>query len=88
MKAKFANLDAKTKGYDAVMRKATRGHSLSYEDALAYGAYDINDAFEFMKSNGADCPAIIRQVNGCSGIQKMEYKGWRQMHQYGDTVGS
>ena len=25
---------AKTKGYDAAMRKATRGHSLSYEDEM------------------------------------------------------
>ena len=70
------------------MRKATRGHPLSYEDALAYGAYDINDAFKFMKSNGDDCPAIIRQVNGRSGIQKIGYKGWRQMHQYGIRWGS
>ncbi len=39
MKAKFAMLirnyfGAKTKGYDSAMRKATRGHPLSYEDEM------------------------------------------------------
>ena len=39
MKAKFAMLirdyfGAKTKGYDVAMRKATRGHPLSYEDEM------------------------------------------------------
>ncbi len=39
MKTKFAVLirayfGAKTKGYDAAMRKATRGHPLSYEDEM------------------------------------------------------
>ena len=39
MKAKFVMLirdyfGAKTKGYDAAMRKATRGHLLSYEDEM------------------------------------------------------
>ncbi len=31
---------------------------VNFEDALADGAYDTNDVFEFMKSNGADCPGI------------------------------
>ncbi len=39
MKAKFAMrirdyFGAKTKGYDAAMRKATRDHPLSYEDEM------------------------------------------------------
>ena len=68
---------------------------VNFEDALADGAYDINDAFEFMKSNGADCPGIKIRGNAVVGkeesarsmavleYQKMGYKGWRQMHQYG-----
>ena len=31
---------------------------VNFEDALADGAYDTNDAFEFMKSNSADCTGI------------------------------
>ena len=31
---------------------------VNFEDALADDAYDTNDAFGFMKSNGADCPGI------------------------------
>ena len=39
---------------------------VNFEDALADGAYDINDAFEFMKSNSADCPGIkIRERHSC-----------------------
>ena len=48
-----------------------------------------------MKSNGADCPGIRIRWNAVVGkeessrsmavleYQKMGYKGWRQMHQYG-----
>ena len=32
--------------------------NVNFEDVLANGAYDTNDAFEFMKSSGADCPGI------------------------------
>ena len=68
---------------------------VNFEDALEDGAYDTNDAFEFMKSNGADCPGIKIRGNAVVGkeesarsmavleYQKMGYKGWRQMHQYG-----
>ena len=31
---------------------------VNFEDALAESTYDTNDAFKFMKSNGADCPGI------------------------------
>ena len=60
---------------------------VNFEDALEDGAYDTNDTFEFMKSNGVDCPGIkirrnavvgkeeLIQVNSCSGIPKMGYKG-------------
>ncbi len=67
---------------------------VDFEDALADGAYDINDAFEFMKSNSADCPGIKIRENTVVGkesaksmavpeYQKMGYKCWRRMHQYG-----
>ncbi len=67
---------------------------VNFEDALADGAYDINDAFEFMKSNSADCPGIKIRENTVVGkesaksmavpeYQKMGYKCWRRMHQYG-----
>ena len=67
---------------------------VNFEDALANGAYDINDAFEFTKSNGADCLGIKIRGNAVVGKKefarstavleyKMGYKGWRQMHQYG-----
>ena len=68
---------------------------VNFEDALEDGAYDTNDAFEFMKSNGADCPGIKIRGNAVVGkeesarsmavleYQNMGYKGWRQMHQYG-----
>ena len=67
---------------------------VNFEDALEDGAYDTNDAFEFMESNGADCPGIKIRGNAVVGkesarsmavleYQKMGYKGWRQMHPYG-----
>ena len=31
---------------------------VNFEDALTDGAYVTNDAIEFMKSNGEDCPGI------------------------------
>ncbi len=67
---------------------------VNFENALEDGAYDTNDAFEFMKSNGADCPGIKIRGNAVVGkeesarsmavleYQKMGHKGWRQMHQY------
>ena len=68
---------------------------VNFEDALEDGAYGTNDAFEFMKSNGEDCPGIKIRGNAVVGkeesvramavlkYQKMGYKGWRQMHHYG-----
>ncbi len=59
----------------------------NFEDALEDGAYDTNDAFEFMKSNGTDCPGIKIRGNAVVGkeesarstavlaYQKMGYKG-------------
>ena len=66
----------------------------NFEDALTDDAYDTNGAFEFMKSNGSDCPGIKIRGNAVVGKEefarstavleyKMGYKGWRQMHQYG-----
>ena len=68
---------------------------VNFEDALTGDAYDTNDAFELMKSDDADCSGIKIRGNAVVGkeassrsmavpeYQKMEYKGWRQMHQYG-----
>ena len=73
---------------------------INFEDALEDGAYGTNGAFEFMKSNGIDCPSIKIRGNAIVGkkesarsvavleYQKMGYKGWRQMHQLWETVGS
>ncbi len=41
---------------------------INFEDALEDGAYDTNDAFEFMKSNGADCPDI--EIRGNAVVDK------------------
>ncbi len=56
---------------------------VNFEDALADGAYDINDAFEFMKSNGADCPGIKIRGNAVVGKEEstrsmavLEYQKW------------
>ena len=46
---------------------------VNFEDALADGAYDTNDAFEFMKSNGADCPGI--KIRGNAVVGKEESPG-------------
>jgi hypothetical protein len=68
---------------------------VNIEDALADDAYDANDAFEFMKSKGVDCPGIKIRENAVVGkdesarsmavleYKKLGYKGWKQMHQYG-----
>ena len=66
---------------------------VNFEDALADGAYDTNDAFEFMKSNSVIVLALIRENTVVAKVmaksmavpeyQKMGYKGWRRMHQYG-----
>lgn len=68
---------------------------VNIEEGLMDGAYDTSDAFEFMKSNGVDCPGIKIRENAIVGkdassrstavleFKKMGYKGWRQMHQYG-----
>lgn len=68
---------------------------VNIEEGLMDGAYDTNDAFEFMKSKGVDCPGIKIRENAVVGkgesarstavleFKKMGYKGWKQMHQYG-----
>ncbi len=68
---------------------------VNFENALEDGAYNTNNAFESMKSNGADCPSIKIRGNAVVGkeestrsmavleYKKMGYKGWRQMYQYG-----
>jgi len=40
---------------------------VNFEDALADGAYDTNDAFEFMKSKGVDCLGIKIRENAIVG---------------------
>ncbi len=54
---------------------------VNFEDAFENDAYDINDAFEFMKSNGADCPGIMIRGNAVVGKEEstrsmavLEYK--------------
>ena len=56
---------------------------VNFEDALEDGAYDTNDAFEFMKSSGADCPGIRIRGNAVVGkegssrsIAVLEYQKW------------
>jgi hypothetical protein len=68
---------------------------VNIDEGLMDGAYDTNDAFEFMKSKGVDCPGIKIRENAVVGkwesarstavleFKKMGYKGWKQMHQYG-----
>jgi hypothetical protein len=68
---------------------------VNIEEGLMDGAYDTNDAFEFMKSKGVDYPGIKIRENAVVGkwesarstavleFKKMGYKGWKQMHQYG-----
>ncbi len=72
---------------------------VNIEEGLMDGAYDTNDAFEFMKSKGVDCPGIKIRENARVGkdasarstavleFKKMGYKGWKQMHQYGYKGG-
>jgi len=69
--------------------------NINIEEGLMDGAYDTNDAFEFMKSKGVDCPGIKIRENAVVGneisarstavleYKRMGYKGWKQMHQYG-----
>jgi hypothetical protein len=59
------------------------------------GAFDTNDAFNFMKEKGIDCPGIKIRENAIVGVEpsprsnavldflKNGYKGWKQKHQYG-----
>ena len=68
---------------------------VNIEEGLMDGAYDTNDAFEFMKSKGVECPGIKIRENAIVGkvesarstavleFKKMGYKGWKQMHKYG-----
>ena len=56
---------------------------VNFEDALADGAYVTNDAFEFMKSNGEDCPGIKIRGNAVVGKKEsvrsmavLEYQKW------------
>lgn len=68
---------------------------LNIEEALMDGAYDTNDAFDFLKEKGVDCPGIKIRENAVVGneitarsnavleYKKNGYKGWKQIHQYG-----
>jgi len=68
---------------------------INIKDGLMDGAFDTNDAFNFMKEKGVDCPGIKIRENAVVGeepsprsnavleFMKNGYKGWKQMHQYG-----
>jgi hypothetical protein len=68
---------------------------VNVEDGLMDGAFDTNDAFNFMKEKGVDCPGIKIRENAVVGEEpsprsnavldylKNGYKGWKQKHQYG-----
>lgn len=68
---------------------------VNIEDGLMDGAFDTNDAFNFMKEKGVDCPGIKIRENAVVGEEpsprsnavldylKNGYKGWKQKHQYG-----
>ena len=54
---------------------------VDFEDALADGAYDTRDTFEFMKSKGVDCPwikirgnAIVGKGESARSTAVLEYK--------------
>jgi len=76
-----------------VLRPLLKG--LNIKEGLMDGAYDTNDAFNFMKDMGVDCPGIKIRANAKVGeepsprsnavleFKKNGFKGWRQMHQYG-----
>lgn len=69
--------------------------NVNIEDGLMDGAFDTNDAFNFMKEKGVDCPGIKIRENAVVGEElsprsnavldylKNGYKGWKQKHQYG-----
>jgi len=69
--------------------------NVNSKDGLMDGANDTNDAFEFMKSKGVNCPGIKIRENAIVDkdasakstavleFKKMGYKGWKQMNQYG-----
>ena len=60
---------------------------VNIEEGLMDGAYDTSDAYEFMKSNGVDCPGIKIRENAIVGkdassrstavleFKKMGFKG-------------
>ncbi len=68
---------------------------VNIEDGLMDGGFDTNDAFNFMKEKGVDCPGIKIRENAVVGEEpsprsnavldylKNGYKGWKQKHQYG-----
>jgi len=68
---------------------------LNIKDGLMDGAFDTNDAFDFIKEKGVDCPGIKIRENAIVGKEptprsnavleflKNGYNGWKQMHQYG-----
>jgi hypothetical protein len=68
---------------------------VNIKEALMDGAYDTNDAFNFLKEKGVDCPGIKIRENAVVGneitprsnavmeYKKNGYKGWKQIHQYG-----
>jgi len=68
---------------------------INLKDGLMDGAFDTNDAFNFMKEKGVNCPGIKIRENAIVGEEplprsnavldflKNGYKGWKQKHQYG-----
>jgi Transposase DDE domain len=68
---------------------------VNIKDGLMDGAFDTNDAFNFMKEKCVDCPGIKIRENAVVGDEpsprsnavldylKNGYKGWKQKHQYG-----
>jgi hypothetical protein len=68
---------------------------VNIKNGLMDGAFDTNDAFNFMKEKGVECPGIKIRENAVVGeepsprsnavleLKKYGYNGWKQMHQYG-----
>jgi len=77
----------------AVLRPLLK--DVNIKEGLMDGAFDTNDAFDFMREKGVDCPGIKIRENAVVGNEPsarsnavLEYKkngygGWKQMHQYG-----
>lgn len=53
---------------------------VNIEEGLMDGAYDTSDAFEFMKSNGVDCPGIKIRENAIVGKDASYYSSKCPLH--------